>query len=134
MSGWIEADGLPVPIAEGPLPAAVTTGDIQVLWDNTNALGDWGLAQGDLQTGQDLETACLVSLFTDALATPDFIPTDGTGDRRGWWADTYEVTPPGSNLWQLDRAKKTRDTLGAARGYTLDALQWLIDDGVAKAV
>lgn len=134
MSGWIEDAGLPVPIAEAPLPPAAATGDILVAWDNTNALGDWGLAQGDLVTGQDLETACLVSLFTDALATPDFTPTDGTTDRRGWWADTYETTPPGSNLWQLDRAKKTRDTLGSARIYCLGALQWLIDDGVAKAV
>jgi phage gp46-like protein len=134
MSGWIEDAGLPVPIAEGPLSSALTTGDIQVIWDNVNALGDWALAQGDLQTGQDLETACLVSLFTDALATPDFIPTDGTTDRRGWWADTYDTQPPGSNLWQLDRAKKTRDTLGAARGYVLDALQWLINDGVASSV
>jgi phage gp46-like protein len=134
MSGWIEDAGLPVPIADGPLPAAATTGDITVLWDNAIALGDWVLAQGDLGTGQDLETACLVSLFTDALATPDFVPTDGTGDRRGWWADSYETTPPGSNLWQLDRAKKTRDTLGAARTYCLDCLQWLIDDGIARAV
>jgi phage gp46-like protein len=134
MSGWIELDDLPVPVAEGPLPPATTDGDIQILWDNINALGDWALAEGDLETGQDLETACLVSLFTDALATPDFVPTDGTTDRRGWWADSYETTPPGSNLWQLDRAKKTRDTLGAARGYALDCLQWLIDDGVAKAV
>jgi hypothetical protein len=31
MSGWIEDAGLPVPIADGPLPAATTTGDITVL-------------------------------------------------------------------------------------------------------
>lgn len=130
MSGWID----PPPEATGPLMPAGGGGDVRVIWDNTQALGDWGLAEGDLETGQDLETACLVSLFTDALATADFIPTDGTTDRRGWWANTYQTTPPGSNLWQLDRAKKTRDTLGAARGYVLDALQWLIDDGVANNV
>ena len=110
------------------------TGDIRILWDNTEALGDWALAEGDVETGQDLETACLVSLFTDKLATPDFVPTDGTSDRRGWWADPYNDQPLGSNLWQLDRAKKTRDTLGTARRYALDALQWLIDDGIARQV
>ncbi|HSR78771.1 MAG TPA: phage GP46 family protein [Xanthobacteraceae bacterium] len=108
------------------------TGDIRILWDNTEALGDWALAEGDVETGQDLETACLVSLFTDKLATPDFTPTDRTTDRRGWWADPYNDQPLGSSLWQLDRAKKTRDTLGTARRYALDALQWLIDDGIAR--
>jgi phage gp46-like protein len=132
--GWIEDAGLPAPVAEAPLPAGGAGGDIMVLWDNVNALGDWGLAEGDLETGQDLETACLVSLFSDVLATPDFVPTDGTSDLRGWWADAYDTPSLGSNLWQLERAKKTRDTLGAARGYALDCLQWLITDGIAKAV
>jgi phage gp46-like protein len=117
-----------------PLPPATLAGDIYIQWDNINAQGDWALAIGDVQTGQDLETACLVSLFTDKLATPDFVPTDGTSDRRGWWADPYNDQPLGSNLWQLERAKKTRDTLALARRYASDALQWLVDDGVAKSV
>jgi phage gp46-like protein len=129
MAGWIEFP----PVAEGPLPQGGNGGDITILWDNSNALGDWGLAQGDLLTGQDLETACLVSLFSDHLATPDFIPTDGTTDRRGWWADLYDQ-PLGSNIWQLERAKTTRDTLGTARRYALDALQWLVDDGVVRQI
>ena len=133
MSGWIEADGLPVPAA-ADLPPANLQGDIYIRWDNTQALGDWALAEGDLQTGQDLETACLVSLFSDALATPDFVPTDYTTDRRGWWANYYLTTPIGSNLWQLDRAKKTRETLGLAQRWAENALQWLIDDGVAASV
>lgn len=134
MTGWIEADGLPVAQPDGELPLASCAGDILVQWDNANTIGDWVLADGDLQTGQDLETACLVSLFTDKLATPDFVPTDGTSDRRGWWADPYNEQPLGSNLWQLERAKKTRDTLGLARRYAQDALQWLIDDDVAASI
>jgi phage gp46-like protein len=134
MTGWIEDDGLPVPVAPGPLPAANLQGDILIQWDNTQTLGDWVLAQGDLQTGQDLETACLVSLFSDALATPDFSPTDGTSDRRGWWADYYTPTPLGSNLWQLERAKTTRANLGLAQRTVQNALQWLIVDGIATSV
>jgi phage gp46-like protein len=161
MTGWIEAEfGLPI-ASDGMVRVAATiwdggettwdgagtiwdafwpvleahgAGDILIQWDNADALGDWRLAAGDLQTGQDLETACLVSLFTDRLATPDFVPTDGTSDRRGWWADPYNDQPLGSNLWQLERAKKTRDTLGLARRYTEEALQWLVDDGVARSV
>lgn len=135
MSGWIEQDfGLIVAAPDAPLSPAACQGDIMVQWDNVNTIGDWMLAQGDVQTGQDLETACLVSLFTDKLATPDFTPTDGTTDRRGWWADPYLDQPLGSNLWQLERAKKTRDTLGLAQRYAADALQWLVDDGVAQSV
>jgi phage gp46-like protein len=135
VSGWI-ADTLDLPIvtADPPLPDATLQGDIYIAWDNSNAIGDWTLATGDLQTGQDLETACLVSLFTDALATPDFVPTDGSTDRRGWWADPYNDRPLGSNLWQLERARKTRDTLAIARRYATDALQWLIVDGLAHDV
>jgi phage gp46-like protein len=132
MSGWIEADGLP--IATAPLELAACSGDVLVQWDNINTIGDWVLADGDLQTGQDLETACLVSLFTDKLATPDFVPTDGTSDRRGWWADPYNDQALGSNLWQLERAHKTRATLGLAQRYAWDALQWLVLDGVARSV
>jgi phage gp46-like protein len=134
MPSWIEIEGLPLPSAEGPMPPANCAGDLYIRWDNSDALGDWSLATGDLQTGQDLETACLVSLFTDKLATPDFVPTDGGSDRRGWWADPYNDQPLGSNLWQLERAKKTRDTLAIARRYSEDSLRWLVDDGVAKEV
>jgi phage gp46-like protein len=135
VSGWIADLGLLVPLAPvSPLPAALTADDVYLLWDNANAGGDWSLADGDLQTGQDLETACLVSLFTDKLATPDFVPTDGSSDRRGWWADPYLDQPLGSNLWQLERAKKTRDTLGLAKRYAEDALAWLVTDGVASDI
>lgn len=134
MSGWIEAGGLPVPVLDAPLPLAACDGDVLVQWDNRATIGDWVLADGDLQSGQDLETACLVSLFTDKLATPDFHPTDGTSDRRGWWADPYNDQPLGSNLWQLERAHKTRNTLGLAQRYASEALQWLVADGVAQAV
>ena len=131
---WIEDLGLWI-VSDGTQPPpANDAGDVFIAWDNVNAQGDWALAEGDLQTGQDLETACLVSLFTDRLATADFVPTDGTSDRRGWWADPYNDAPLGSNLWQLERAKKTRDTLGLARRYASDALQWLVTDGVAKQV
>ena len=131
---YVPASGLILVEPSGPLPLATDAGDILIQWDNTNTIGDWVLAVGDLQTGQDLETACLVSLFTDKLATPDFVPTDGTSDRRGWWADPYNEQPLGSNLWQLERAKKTRDTLGLARRYAQDALAWLVSDGVAASV
>jgi phage gp46-like protein len=132
--GWVQDLGLSIAWDGSPLPEATCAGDILIQWDNQNGVGDWVLAAGDLQTGHDLQTACLVSLFTDRLATPDFKLNDGTTDRRGWWADIYWDVPVGSHLWQLDRALKTRDTLALARRYCQDALRWLVTDGAAKSV
>ncbi|MDR5757031.1 phage GP46 family protein [Caballeronia sp. LZ035] len=89
---------------------------------------------GFLQTGNDLQTAVLLSLFTDRVAnSDDFIP-DGTGDPRGWWGDVGEDTPIGSRLWLLDRSKQTQEVLNNARDYITEALQWLVDDGVVASM
>lgn len=85
---------------------------------------------GDLQTGDDLATAILISLFTDRMAEPDDAITDGTNDPRGWWGDQFSTVPIGSRLWLLDRSKQTQETLQRAYDYIIEALQWLIDDGV----
>ena len=138
MTGWIAETGPPVPRPRRWTrlpPRAYCQGDVYILWDNNNARGDWTLADGDLQTGQDLETACLVSLFTDKLATPDFTPTDGSSDHRGWWADPHTRSAARLELsgsWSARRKPATR--WRSPRRYALDALQWLIDDGVAKEV
>ena len=101
--------------------------DISTIWNRTR--GDYVQAGADLQTNDDLLTAVTISLFTDRVAAEDDPIPDGSGDRRGWWADT-EQYPIGSRLWQLDRAKRTQATLAAAQTYIEEALQWLIDDGV----
>ena len=89
---------------------------------------------GGLLTGNDLETAVLISLFTNRIANPDdFIP-DGTGDPRGWWGDYGEDKPIGSRLWLLDRSKQTQEVLNNARDYIIEALQWLVDDGVVAGM
>lgn len=91
---------------------------------------DLALDGYDLATEGGLHTAVIVSLFTDRRAESDDEIPDGSGDRRGWWADPAL----GSRLWLLARAKETPDTLARARAYAIEALQWLIDDGVATAV
>ena len=55
----------------------------------------------------DLQTAILISLFTDAQASPDDMIQDGSGDPRGWWGDLGSSKPIGSKLWLLGRAKQT---------------------------
>lgn len=85
---------------------------------------------GFLSTGNDLQTSVLISLFTDRLATPDDVIPDGSGDPRGWVGDLGSDYQIGSRLWLLDRSKQTNDILKKARDYCIEALQWLIDDGV----
>jgi phage gp46-like protein len=104
--------------------------DITTVW--TGAHGDCTLAGSDLQSGSDLATAILLSLFTDRRAEPDDQLLDGSDDRRGWWGDTDDQHF-GSRLWLIERAKRTQETIQRAKGYIEEALQWLIDDGVVAS-
>lgn len=107
--------------------------DIATIWVPSVGRGDWTIAGGDLAPGDDLVTAVLISLFTDRLAHADDAIPDGTSDRRGWWGDDPAI-PIGSRLWLLDRAKQTQETLGRAHDYIVEALEWLIGDGIAAAI
>ena len=89
---------------------------------------------GDLVVGNDLGTAILISLFTDAEAGDDDVIPDGSGDPRGWWGDLGEDYKIGSKLWLLSRSKQTSTVLALAKLYIEQALQWLIDDGIAASV
>lgn len=96
------------------------------------ALGALGLAEDD-----GLETAVLLSLFTDRRAEPDDALPGSDVDRRGWWGDAWPDTPGdriGSRLWLLSREKQTTAVLGRAQQYGREALDWLIVDGIASTV
>lgn len=102
---------------------------------------DWAIVAGDLASDDGLDTAVALSLFTDRLANADDQIPDGSADRRGWWGDAYlpplvDGTPDhiGSRLWLLARAQQTRETAQRAQAYAEEALQWLVDDGIAGAV
>lgn len=78
----------------------------------------------------------MTSLFADARATVDELEDPGD-DPRGWWADGLDGDDPGkwgSKLWLLERATTTQAQMTAARQYALDALGWLVTDGIASAV
>jgi phage gp46-like protein len=83
-----------------------------------------------------------VSLFTDRLAEPSdplIAAPDGTVDRRGWWGDTLLAQDHpndriGSRLWLLERSKSDRNLPKTAEGYIREALQWLLDDGIATLI
>ncbi|TCK43977.1 phage gp46-like protein [Paraburkholderia sp. BL8N3] len=108
--------------------------DVTIIWDVDNSRGDWQMKGPALLTGDDLPTSVLLSLFTDRIANGDDPIPDGTGDPRGWWGDIEEDRPIGSRLWLLDRSKQTQEVLNDARDYIIEALQWLVDDGVVASM
>ncbi len=98
------------------------------------AIGDADLVRegGNLLYDDDgLDAAVMISLFTDRRADPD---DKVEGSRRGWWGDSIFGDQIGSRLWMLRRENELQTTLDKARQYALEALQWLVDDGVAKSV
>lgn len=110
-------------------------GDIG-LFDLGGSAIDLRVEQNDLLLDDGLKTAVLISLFTDRRADPDELQ-GGDAWRRGWWADELadEVNDQhGSKLWLLTREKQTQSVAERAREYCVEALQWLIDDGIAATV
>lgn len=108
------------------------------LFLDDNGQIDIKFEMGDVAADDGLETAVLISLFSDARAEPDLIPaSDRDGDYRGFWGDISGTLPDdstGSLLWTIRRAKQLTSTLAAAQAYAKASLKWLIDDLIATRV
>lgn len=106
-----------------------------VMTENGGALV---LAGFDLARDDGLETAVIISLFTDRRASPEQIPVElPQDDLRGYWGDISNATPSdqtGSLLWLLAREKQLPQVLGRAQQYCREALAWMIEDLVATRV
>lgn len=91
----------------------------------------------EMTAENSLSTAVTLSLFTDRLANTDDTLPDESQDRRGWWADALSEQSHdkvGSRLWLLSREKQTTSVLRRAEDYAYEALEWLIEDGIANSV
>ncbi len=106
-------------------------GDLALRWDSGSA--DLAIVDDDLLADDGLETAVLISLFTDRRAEPgDALPTT-ENDLRGWWGDEFldvDGDHVGSRLWLLSRSTRRPDVLRDAEAYEREALGWMIEDGV----
>lgn len=98
---------------------------------------DLKIVDGDFLADNGLENAVLISLFTDRYVPREDLPPN-IEVTRGWWADAIsEPTEDriGSRLWVYDRIGKINtDTLNGMIDACKEALQWLIDDGIASFV
>lgn len=108
--------------------------DIALVYDANAKAFDLAIQGGDLATDSTLETAVLLSLYTDRRALDeDVLPDNGT-DRRGWWCDAYSNRLQGSRLWLLSREKDLDSVLRRAEQYAKEALAWVIEDGIGETV
>jgi len=114
--------------------------DIRINWNVDLMEGDFSFDSSiqDLESDEGIETAVIISLFTDKRAKiDDILPDPNSSDRRGWWGDLVsdiEDDQIGSRLWLLNREKTEESILARAKEYVQEALQWLSDDGVVAKV
>ena len=101
--------------------------DIALNFSQSSVSFDWTIANSAVSTGDDLQTAIAVSLFTDARDLPY--------DRYGWFGDTFLASPVGSRLNELTNATVTNKnaTLTRAKDLTGECLQWLIDENIVAS-
>ncbi|HVJ53444.1 MAG TPA: phage GP46 family protein [Aliidongia sp.] len=134
--------------------------DIGTFFDPATGKFFWKIANGDLVGDDSLQTAIIISLFSDRQADPnDVLPDDavdlngnivqaGSGDRRGWYGDwltpaarNVPVGQPlptptfltGSRLWLLRREKQLPAVLRKAELYGTEALQWLVNQKIVQS-
>ncbi len=114
-----------------------TTGDVKLLYDATQGYGDLIVQDRDLERDPGLETAVVVSLFSNRRAADGDALPDPAGSREGWWADTFnnDGDKIGSKLWLIGREKLLpTEIIPRAEQYAKEALDWMITDGVAGEV
>lgn len=111
-------------------------GDIKYFYDSSTGKADARMGDRDIIQDQGLETAVLLSIGSDRRAGDDDIIPDGTENKRGWWGDILNKDGDiiGSRRWLLYRSKLTNENIIRLQEYDLEALKWLIDDGVASEV
>lgn len=99
------------------------------------------LATYSVELEDTLQTAIILSLFSDRRATDDDkLPLNET-DRRGWVGDEFtsddfdtRSDEWGSRLWLCYYGKAGAGVLEAARFAAQEALDWLVRDGIASRV
>lgn len=125
-----------VPIA-GPADPLLSP---DLVWDTANQVGDLALPSisdpvnpGGLVAQQAIATAVLICLQTDRRVDPTEM-RDGDVN-RGWPGDAFDLQPGdaplGSKLWLLRRSALDPDIELRATDYAREALQPLLDQGVA---
>ena len=78
----------------------------------------------------NLESAILISLFTDAYVESDEAKNYGKEEGGGWFGESNI----GSKIWLIADGKINNETFSQAVAFAEQSLQWLIDDGIADRI
>ena len=106
--------------------------DVQLLKNEEDQF-DLTITNGDFTGVEGMQTAINVSLLTDARAASVATPSL----RRGYVGDilTADIGRSlGSTLWTFEQSRLTQDILNEVRISAEQSLNWMIEDGIAKAV
>jgi len=110
--------------------------DVSYIFDKFKNFSDIKIVDGDIFLGDELQTAIEFSAFSNART--DVSPEDGVQDSisklQGWWADSLEDEPLGSEAWIYRRTKIVNETLNGLKEKWGAGVQWLIDDGVVASI
>ena len=105
-----------------------------VLSKGASGIYDFQLDEtGDIETEDFFDTSILMSLFCERRASANEMPVSHY--RRGWIGN--ESTPSfeiGSKVWLFEQSRLTRSTLNGINSVVKEALQWMIDDGIALEI
>lgn len=90
----------------------------------------------DLVRDPGIETAVIISLFTNRRAEEEDILPDNSADKNGYWGDILNDAndSTGSKLWLVGRSKNTTEVIPLVEEYAKEALEWMVEDGVAEKV
>ena len=86
-------------------------------------------------TVDGLETAIVISLFTDARAKASQVKSPDR--RRGWVGNILNIETGrqlGSRLWVYDQSRLTPDIMNAVAEEAKRCLFWMVQDGVARSI
>jgi phage gp46-like protein len=109
--------------------------DIRLAVRDDNQI-DIAFTETDLETDEGLETATLISLYSDGRATPEEVDELETS-LRGYWGDMVpDVSGDkhGSLLWTTHRDKQTNANRLDIQEKTASCLDWMQEDGIADSV
>ncbi len=107
----------------------------RLFWDAEETSADIRVEGTTIAAGSELETALILSLFTNRRANDDDTLPPGVTDRGGYWADELPgQRRRGSRLWLLMGQGITKDLLRRVDEMAREALEWFVSDGIADEV
>lgn len=101
---------------------------IRLVWNNSESRGEIVRNGGPIELSDDLSSAVMLSVFSDAPRAGD-VPAGKT--RGGWWADRVSDDPndvTGSRLWQREKM----DEAELVEQDVRDSLAWMLRRGIAS--